>query len=944
MTDYTEKFVEDRQAWADHNSPGATEGRTILQEDVDEQQEKINAAQRTAYDSSDLGATGPSPNDFDYQSEYENGNAFKSEEEGGVLLNNTGYKAGHATVAGRDITSGKQYTDEWMDNEGEIEKGRQILSKGKFDTVTGARYDQTDGLFHVANGIIKEGGNYDDFMDQSNGPWSSDQLGMAWHAADVADRTMRDIDTQGKRYYDEMVEKWEQYEGIVATIPPEGYTEETLSADKSWIDGNRKLGDFIFGEDSNKDKTDEEIAEAGKFLVSQLRNNFELTMSWASRIIEENDPELARVWLALDAQYDALEMSTNTVGRFAAAQMNITNLVTFGGGILITNLGKQATQAGIRAAMEKVAMGTAFDAGLTGVASAAEDYSRQKIEIEGEQRGKVNPLQTMFVAGTGAVVGAGAGGILNSATNKTIRDYAANKSAGALKVMRDNLQMPGPGPIAAQRGSVGFPVTGSQQVDASFRLQTALGGLKDGAKPITIRENIKAMVNKGQVTPQEIEWSGIEKFLAEKEMMGAKVSKQELINHVEKTTPRPVLVPVEYTEYEAFSLGAVFTDRDAHLGVDGYQERMIVLPERDPSGSFGPDHFVPAVIEQLDINDAMIGHSRAERVLHGQEKGKMILEIQSDYHTEGGRKGYKTDGKPIIGDKPIQWSRLTTGQGHHVVSSNPQGIRMYDDILKIAKSNDIDPYAKNSLAQVHKHLPKEMRDAIKNRRIELQPYKKDWDVMGMRLEIMDSINNGDDFVAWPASGDQVSVIEKWGVSHRDEGIVKRSTETRAKAMKKLGLEVEKTDLPYYENVSVGMKQSDMDMDEIGDIVTEYLAERNMALTFLPESGDGGMQLRTYPNAAPNVFTATQEELDAGEILETINGVDLADWYRDMASDISTESDQLMSTVFNVIRLTPEVKAKFLREGMPMYGTAPVAAIALEKEKERKRDASGRFKK
>ena len=1004
MVDLTDFYVEDRQKWEDANSPGAREGSAIIEADEAEERKKVEVNARAAYDSSDLGASGPAGEQYDYQSEYDNGNAFTPEEEGGVMLHNKGFRPGEATVAGTDIGTDKQYTDNWEDPDGEITKGREMLKDGQFNTMTGSTYDQTDGLSHVANGILAGGGDYQQYMDNIKGPWNRDQIDMAWKSAQYVDNVMRDIDDQGRRYADQMIETreqygeakrvqvqqenqdaYDQYYGVVEAIPEEGYTEESLSLDANWIRGNRRLGEFMFGEGSNADKTDEQIAESGKFLVSQLRNNFDMTMMWANRIIDSGDPELARTWLALDAQYDAMDMSMSSVGRFASAQLNVTNLVTFGGGILITNLGKFATQQGVTNALKAVAYGTAYDASLTGAATAAEDLARQKVEITAGQREEVDKSQVavmgLFGTGAGLVVGGG----INVASNKTVRDYATNKTSQAGKFFMENLQEPGPGPIARQRGSVGFgtPVTGDQQVVASFKLQDALTGLKDGSKAITVRENVRAMVNKGLITEQEVKWSGLEDFVARKEAAGEKISRQELIDHVEQTTPKPELITSQTPQYYDYSLLSKGTEGDEFgLSGVGYRENMLVLPGRaNPDSNFSIGHLHMAQKTQLDADDAMIGHSRVESASTEElGVGKMVLEIQSDFHKEGQQGGYVDSGGAWIGNQvalaghkgpgAIEHSRLISDYASRDVRE-----AMVSNIIRTANENGIDPYAKNAVAKLWPHLTETERTLIGESRPIYQPYGKDWDNMGMRLEIMDSINNGDDFIAWPASGDQISAIEQWGGVYGNEGIIKRATVDRNKAMKKMGLEVEEVDMPQYKDMGMAEYPWGEDAGDAAGVYSNYLRNEQRQLSWYDADSDT-YTVKAYPNEEDwikaqavydNTVTSdgrvlpgwiegsvegTQEYSDLLQHLDDVGdhlGTFDIDEFLDMAHGVLSDEPSELSTKFNVIRLTDEVKARFKKDGMNMYGAAPVGAAAIgavkpEDKPARKRDASGRFSK
>jgi hypothetical protein len=125
----------------------------------------------------------------------------------------------------------------------------------------------------------------------------------------------------------------------------------------------------------------------------------------------------------------------------------------------------------------------------------------------------------------------------------------------------------------------------------------------------------------------------------------------------------------------------------------------------------------------------------------------------------------------------------------------------------------------------------------------------------------------------------------------------------------------------------------------------HFAERNMVVTQGPYGEN--WELMTFPDGLPPdaEYLGNQTlRAQGGEVLETISDDDYWDWLQSQADKLMEPSDP-MSTVFNVIRLTPEVKAKFLKEGMPMYGMAGLGGgEAIKQEAERKRGPDGRFSK
>jgi hypothetical protein len=705
---------------------------------------------------------------------------------------------------------------------------------------------------------------------------------------------------------------------------------------------------------------------------------------------------------------------------------------------------------GVKASLKAVAYGTAFDAALSGAAGVAENVGRQNIEIVGEQRDEVDPVEAGVAGTVTAAMGAGIGLPINVAANKTVRDYAAKKTGDAVKFMGDNISMgPMSGSPAAQRGSIGIPVTGQQKVEATFKLQDLMSGLKDGSKPVTAQQAVKAAVNKGEITPQEVKWSGIEEYLEKAAEEGRTINRADLAKYIEDKTPIPELVEtaektygqysfhpdehmswndfeetsyivseplvvntmvkhfdekgykfthtnlqgetIEFTNEEAFKLldfeygpgvdeGGAFTITGpegtvAHFGsgprssqggvgiegihdwmwsefetvgttresASGYRERMLVIRGGDKEGQYSPPHFQNSAYE-LDHTDAMIGHSRVEKAESPElGTGKMVLEIQSDFHKAGQKRGYIDEDGNWVGTQEISRTEPGVGQGEHLTYDAD----LYRVLLDVANKNGIDPSEKNAVARVWPFLDEPTRKFMAKGRTPLAPYGKDWDAMGMRLEIMESINNGDEFIAWPSTADQIDMIEQWGGMFKGgESIVKRATTERVKAMKKMGFEVEQVDLgPTYMNPDNNV----MSLDDYGsyeEAADAFLARSNQAVVPDPE-GDGYI-LYAYPNGMPGPEDSWAR-VHGGDKLKRISEDEIDDFVAEIVDEMHEEASDrpAMSTVFNIIRLTDEVKQKFVKEGMPMYSVAPIglaAAAEAKKSQGPERDENGRFKK
>ena len=932
MTDFTEQFSKESEAEIAAGSSLSQELQTSMDEDQAKEDKRKSSRFEAAYEATDLPVVGPSKDKYDYEKDFVEGNTFKTDDGGGIQINNASYKPAAVNVAGRDLATGKQYTNQFTDPEGKIEQGIGKLQKEDHNTKAGSSYRNTYGLYDVARGIIDEDGSFDDFINSVDGPWSNDQLSMAYTSAKNTKNVLGDVDSLGRRYYDEMRDEYDQFEGRISNIPAEGYTEETLAKSEDWLKASRevlKLADPLLA----AELSDEQLDSYSKSFMSDFRNNLPSMMYYADMAMKDETGNFAKQLLVMDEMYDALEISGSVAGRVASSMFSdVTNYITLGGGILVTGLGKEAVKEGIKFLLKRLTRGLAYDAAVGAGFGAEYENNMQNVEMAAGTRDEKDPAKIALMGGVEGAANLLIGGPLNVLTDKTLRGFAGANMKKGLGMLKENSKMTfrHPSGFKGQKGGIDFGPLGSDKVQLTFKMQDWLEStVKDGAKPTTIRQKIKEGVNKGIIKPEEVKWSGIEKFLTDAESRGGTgISKFRMIKIIEQETPQVKMVPVvksSYMDYSLISKGKGGIASDYGIKEAGYRERMLVIPPArgtnpqsiNPQSGiaakptdigdnrYRPNHFTGPQHDQLQYGDDMIGHSRVENAELGGSKGKMVLEIQSDYHKSGQKGGYLEQGPK--------------GDSYDLRSGNNDF-----NTIKFAKEHGIDPHDKNAGPRMYALMNKEQKALIDAELPKEQPYGKNWDAMGMRMEILDSINNGDEFIAWPANAEQINVIEQWGSGYENPGIVKRATETRVKAMKKLGLEVEQVDMPQYKGLG---KRVPQEYDEINSI----LGNSNQRLE---EVGDNQWELVSYPDGVDNPNSNR-------EVLRELTESDIDGF----VEELSLSSPGLQDSTFNVIRLTKEVKDKFLKEGMPAFSIGAMAIPEESKSERRKqkRGKDGKFK-
>lgn len=424
MTDLTEHFTKEFTSAGNAESPASRQATAIRQGEYDAEQKRGDSKFQSAYEQTDLTVTGPSKDKFNYQGDYEEGNTFKTDESGGIQLNNRHYRPEAINVAGRDLVTGKDYKNKYQDLDGDIGRGIESLREEDSNTKTGPSYRNSYGLYDVAKGIISEGGSYDEYKAQVKGPWSEDQMAIAYSAANQTKTIIDDVDDIGQRHYDRMVNDYNKFEGKIYAIPEGGYTEETLASNKDWLDSGREFLSHVRGS-SAMDLSDAEVDRGMKSTIALFRHNLPMMMSFANLAENDETGEMARALLVADEMYDALDVSGATTKRLVGAIAgDALNYITFGGAVIVTKLGKPAVMEGIKHSLKRLVRGVSVDVTLGAGFGAMYESEQQGVEISAGVRKEKDPK---MIAAMGAIEGTASaviGGPLNVLSDKNLRGFA----------------------------------------------------------------------------------------------------------------------------------------------------------------------------------------------------------------------------------------------------------------------------------------------------------------------------------------------------------------------------------------------------------------------------------------------------------------------------------------------------------------------------------------
>lgn len=922
--DFTDALTELKEIDNTNDSEGVALLDSLQQEEQAEQAEQEKAKFDSAYQASDLGATGPMDEGFDYESEFKGGNSFTADENGGINLSNTNIRPATAEIAGRDVVTGKKFSNAYTDYEGHIDDGLLEIQSSNTNTKTGSPHKDMASLAKIAYGIHQEEGTYDDFVLGTQGNWTDQQRAVAWNGMQKAKIDIQDTKNLGARNLKENVGvEYVRGEGVIDDID-----ETELRSSAIWVQSGRNIIDH-FNPEGSVAMTEDEVHESNLSMMSMFNWNIPMMMFLTNEVVASGDQELAKSFLYLMDQNDATNVSMDSVSRgIGAVAGDITTYMTVGGSILVSRLAAASMKAGVRKAISKIASVTAADAAAGGTMAAVDETSRQTIEGAAGEREELDIGQVGKVAAAGAAVSTVLGTGIATASDPLLRKYGLKTMKGAI----ESFKKPPPPSSAMPISPASYTPS---PVEFKSELKREIQGMKgENVSVKKLRNRIKTWIGEGKIKKEEVDWSGLNTLES-----GNNISKHEALTMIGQRRPIPTLTPVAKPRFSKLTL---------HEYTQGYREYVINIdktgPFQGPMGHFGGSGTT------LD-RQANVGHIRMSHVYHDGERGTMFLEGQSDIRTW---KRYETQSFSATGDvvKEEATDRafraantkafkakekydnyvLSMAERYKVPPTDPDAMeriwytaRGNVDLDVIDEMSKLRNVSEDAVIEIKELLAKEQN--ITNRQVPFTPFrsKKSSNNLLFRSAIMDAMNNNSKFMSWPKSFEQVAKIEGWdrsylGQSHQD------AANFMTKDMKKIA-------------ESYGFKVEEFMPDEFKNKVVKKELPINM-----PELErwvkDLGYEIKYHPI---DEIVYLSDPLDANFSAD-FDSVELREFLIDAGADIKTHEIIKIDSKFYRIKISPEMRHKWGEEGAGMYSFgAPVGIGAAAGGKKQERDKDGKFK-
>ena len=645
MTDFTTILVDSAVKTATEKGRGGTFVNQVQKEQEAEEEKAQQDRFQTAYSQSGLDAVGIADDKYDFRGSFDEGTTFQKNEGGGVLLPNRHVKENGIEIAGRDFKTSKQMRNKWGGEVGDIESGIAVLRNSSTDTATGPPWDTINGLNRIALGMYKQDGTFDDFRTQlANTPWAGkpEQAAVAWKSAIVVKDSMDDAKSGGQHWG--QLSQTTEVEGHEENEPDPQLLEADLPTNADWVSAAKTIISYNTGEDS-VGLTDQEASDQLLTQMGLFWNNLPEMMLMSHGVLNSENKEYAEAFLHAMNTYESTDMNNwNELARFGMGQISdLTNYVTFGGGMLVTRIGGFAMREGIKKSIVKMATGLGAEVALGGVIGAGVEKSRQDVEMGADAREEYDSGAIAQNAAFTAAFTAAIGAPLNVLVDPTLRAFASDIAKKGYANLNGGSKIP-TGSAASQRGSVGVPPSAPKQPIRRFHPVAEFINKEMADKldqPITMKElkklqnKLTQAAHKGEISWEAMDWAQGGRLTdawkydipdGAEDHVTTWASMRDEIN---SSTPRASLINYEPN----FSSSVLNTD------TPGYFEWGLSIQNAPGFGTFSDHYRAPA-------GEQHVGHIRG----HMLDDALFIVEEQSDMARQLGKSRSKTTGGEIQQD------------------------------------------------------------------------------------------------------------------------------------------------------------------------------------------------------------------------------------------------------------------------------------------------------
>lgn len=349
----------------------------------------------------------------------------------------------------------------------------------------------------------------------------------------------------------------------------------------------------------------------------------------------------------------------------------------------------------------------------------------------------------------------------------------------------------GPGSLSSEMGALRFSLEpgnlkSNLQAVSQYKLPTVVSGV----------QALKTLMNSG-LSKEEIDFSGIDKFLQSKE----KFTRKEITDYIEhnKVIIEPVILKggnIDIAGQEATpsddAPGEAKYQSYTLPGGENYQETLLTVPgtktetgtwiarkgaEERIVTTFGEktklkkegweisespqqEYQVPLYkSSHWDEPNVLVHHRTNQRTDAQGNKGTFVEEIQSDWHREGKQKGYLVKPKEIgiyKGNNIKQASELATktevqigeGETAYLFDNNSVIIDTGGEVFQVVIEGSEETIDVDSMQEA-------LRTVESSSKIPNAPFKNTWHELALKDIIRQAVERGDKFVAF-ISGQQTA--------------------------------------------------------------------------------------------------------------------------------------------------------------------------------------------
>lgn len=333
----------------------------------------------------------------------------------------------------------------------------------------------------------------------------------------------------------------------------------------------------------------------------------------------------------------------------------------------------------------------------------------------------------------------------------------------------------------------------------------------------------------------------------------------------------------------------------------------------DRVGSYGDEVFQSGHFDQPNV----LVHTRAnERTLPTGERGRFVEEVQSDWHQAGKQRGYRPSTPPT--QRPL---RATQRDGYWEVTTDQGGF-----VTNVYGSDAATPEA--AIAEAQRRVSREPMRTATDTRVPDAPFKESWPDLGIKQQLIEAANDPD--AQWLGFTGGKTQADRYDLSKQVSQVLYDENSRTLVAFDNPG---------RLRPARMVIEKSGVTPDQLDQYIGKEAAQKLLA-TPVDEEGARVLSGLDLQVGGKGMHAFYDELLPArtGKILKPFGGtvergpVNYVPSVTKSQMPIPGAGIQAHDDAW-IARLTPEMKERIRREGLPLMSVVAALAEASRRQSE-----------